>query len=45
MSARSMNNDRDRRFTIMLTPFMSCGAKVPIYALFTRAFSREIRCG
>ena len=38
MSARSMNNDRDRRFTIMLTPFMSCGAKVPIYALFTRAF-------
>lgn len=38
MSARSMNNRRDRRFTIMLTPFMSCGAKVPIYALFTRAF-------
>ena len=38
MSARSMNNQRDRRFTIVLTPFMSCGAKVPIYALFTRAF-------
>lgn len=38
MSARSMNTQRDRRFTIMLTPFMSCGAKVPIYALFTRAF-------
>ncbi len=38
MSARSMNNQRDRRFTIMLTPFMSCGAKVPIYALFARAF-------
>jgi len=38
MSARSMNNTRDRRFTIMLTPFMSCGAKVPIYALFTAAF-------
>ncbi|MDD3335336.1 MAG: ferrous iron transport protein B [Eubacteriales bacterium] len=38
MSARSMNTSRDRRFTIMLTPFMSCGAKVPIYALFTRAF-------
>ena len=38
MSARSMNNQRDRRFTILLTPFMSCGAKVPIYALFTRAF-------
>ncbi len=38
MSARSMNTQRDRRFTIMLTPFMSCGAKVPIYALFTQAF-------
>ena len=38
MSARSMNTRRDRRFTIMLTPFMSCGAKVPIYALFTAAF-------
>ena len=38
MSARSMNNQRDRRFTIMLTPFMSCGAKVPIYALFAAAF-------
>ncbi|MEG2718940.1 MAG: ferrous iron transport protein B [Clostridia bacterium] len=38
MSARSMNTRRDRRFTIMLTPFMSCGAKVPIYALFTQAF-------
>lgn len=38
MSARSMNTRRDRRFTIMLTPFMSCGAKVPIYALFTGVF-------
>lgn len=38
MGARSMQSQRDRRFTIMLTPFMSCGAKVPIYALFTRAF-------
>lgn len=44
MSARSMNTQRDRRFTIMLTPFMSCGAKVPIYALFTAAFSAAIRC-
>ena len=41
MSARSMNNQRDRRFTIMLTPFMSCGAKVPIYALFARAFFHD----
>jgi len=38
MAARSMNSRRDRRFTIMLTPFMSCGAKVPIYALFADAF-------
>lgn len=43
MSARSMNNLRDRRFTIMLTPFMSCGAKVPIYALFTSAFFPQHR--
>lgn len=41
MSARSMNNQRDRRFTIMLTPFMSCGAKVPIYALFASAFFHD----
>lgn len=38
MAARSMSSQRDRRFTIMLTPFMSCGAKVPIYALFAAAF-------
>ena len=38
MSARSMSSRRDRRFTILLTPFMSCGAKVPVYALFARAF-------
>lgn len=38
MAARTMNSQRDRRFTILLTPFMSCGAKVPIYALFTAAF-------
>ena len=38
MAARSMSGRRDRRFTILLTPFMSCGAKVPVYALFTRAF-------
>ena len=38
MSARSMNNQRDRRFTILLTPFMSCSAKIPIYTLFAAAF-------
>lgn len=41
MSARSMNTQRDRRFTIMLSPFMSCGAKVPIYALFSAAFFHD----
>lgn len=38
MSARGVENDRDRRMTIMLTPFMSCGAKLPVYGLFTAAF-------
>ena len=38
MGARTLQSQRDRRFTILLTPLMSCGAKVPIYALFTRAF-------
>lgn len=41
MSARSMSSRRDRRFTILLTPFMSCGAKVPVYALFAAAFFQE----
>lgn len=38
MAARTMENQRDRRLTIMITPFMSCGAKLPIYALFTSVF-------
>lgn len=41
MASRSMSSRRDRRFTILLTPFMSCGAKVPVYALFTRAFFHD----
>ncbi len=41
MSARSMSSRRDRRFTILLTPFMSCGAKVPVYALFAAAFFHD----
>ena len=49
MASRVMNSQRDRRFTILLTPFMSCGAKVPIYALFAAAFfpGREVlvMCG
>lgn len=38
MAARTLDNERDRRLTIFLTPFMSCGARVPIYAVFTAAF-------
>ena len=38
MAARTMENDRDRRLTIMITPFMSCGARLPIYALFAGTF-------
>ncbi|MDO5142088.1 MAG: ferrous iron transport protein B [Eubacteriales bacterium] len=37
MAARTMENDDDRRMTIMLTPFMSCGAKLPVYALVAGA--------
>ncbi|MEG1778531.1 MAG: ferrous iron transporter B [Oscillospiraceae bacterium] len=38
MAARTMENMKDRRLTIMLTPFMSCGAKLPIYGLFAGIF-------
>ena len=38
MSARTLSSERDRRMTILLVPFMSCSAKVPIYAVFTAAF-------
>lgn len=38
MAARTLENERDRRLTIMLTPFMSCSAKMPVYALFIAAF-------
>lgn len=38
MAARTMESERDRRLTIMITPFMSCGAKLPIYALFAGTF-------
>ncbi|MBQ3389835.1 MAG: ferrous iron transport protein B [Firmicutes bacterium] len=38
MSTRTLPSDRDRRMTVLLTPFMSCTAKVPIYAFFTAAF-------
>ena len=38
MAARTLPGQRDRKMTILLTPFMSCSAKLPIYALFTAAF-------
>ena len=38
MSTRTLPSDRDRRMTILLTPFMSCTAKIPIYAFFVAAF-------
>ena len=38
LSARTLSSERDRRMTILLIPFMSCSAKLPIYALFTAAF-------
>jgi ferrous iron transport protein B len=38
MATRTLPSDRDRKMTIMLTPFMSCSAKIPIYAFFSAAF-------
>ena len=38
MATRTLASERDRRMTIFLTPFMSCSAKLPIYAVFTAAF-------
>ena len=38
MSTRTLPSDRDRKMTILLTPFMSCTAKLPIYAFFISAF-------
>ena len=38
MATRTLPSERDRRMTILLTPFMSCSAKVPIYAFFVNAF-------
>ena len=38
MATRTLASERDKKMTIFLTPFMSCSAKVPIYALFTASF-------
>lgn len=38
MATRTLSSERDRKMTIILTPFISCSAKIPIYAVFTAAF-------
>ena len=38
MSTRTLSSERDRKMTMLLIPFMSCSAKIPIYAVFTAAF-------
>ena len=38
MATRTLSSERDRNMTIMLTPFMSCSAKIPIYTVFAAAF-------
>ena len=38
MATRTLSSDRDRKMTMLLVPFMSCSAKIPIYAVFTAAF-------
>ena len=43
MSTRTLSSERDRKLTILLTPFMSCSAKIPIYAFFTAAFFPRYR--
>ncbi len=41
MASRTLPSERDRKMTILLTPFMSCSAKLPIYSLFAAAFFPE----
>ncbi len=43
MSARTLSSERDRKMTILLTPFMSCSAKLPIYGIFTLTFFPRYR--
>lgn len=38
MATRTLQSDRDRKMTILLTPYMSCSAKIAVYAVFTQAF-------
>lgn len=41
MATRTLSSERDRKMTILLIPFISCSAKLPIYAMFTAAFFKE----
>lgn len=41
MASRTLPSERDRKMTILLTPFMSCSAKLPVYAFFTAAFFND----
>lgn len=43
MATRTLSSDRDRKMTMALIPFMSCSAKIPIYAVFTEAFFTEYK--
>ncbi len=43
MATRTLSSDRDRKMTILLVPYMSCSAKIPIYAVFCAAFFKEYR--
>ncbi len=43
MATRTLSSERDRKMTILLTPFMSCSAKIPIYSVFTMAFFTRYR--
>ena len=38
MATRTLENDRDRKLTMLIAPFMSCGARLPVYALFAAVF-------
>lgn len=41
MATRTLSSERDRKMTIMLTPFISCSAKIPIYSVFAAAFFKD----
>lgn len=41
MATRTLSSDRDRKITIMLTPFISCSAKIPVYSVFAMAFFKD----